>query len=1378
MEPWSGTPQVPGLSLDAFVPELLRRHIAEQPANALHPLSRSFPAAVLVTDVSGFSSLAETFAGRGTRGAEDLNDVLNFFCGHIAHTIESHGGDLIRFAGDAVLGLWPLNEDATGALRAAQCSLRIQEVLAESEPPNGLRLPLRAGLGVGEVLCATVGGVEGRWELLVAGPALADAVGAVSVAAPGETLLSASVWPQIAGHALGSRVKSLTRLERLIDPIPVLQRTKPSCIEPALLRAYVPRSVQVRIDAGQTDWLAEFRRVTALFIKLDSLNYVDVHALAQLQRAMAGVQSVVHRYGGSINQLVVDDKGTVVVCAWGLALHSYSDDQTRSIRAALDLRSELRAVGVSASFGLATGDVFAGLLGTSRRCEYAMVGDIVNLAARLMEAAAGDILCDVASFDASRAQIAFETQAFITPKGREVPVEVFRPLEFSADSSEMVGRHAERQLLRNRLESLARHNTGGVVILEGEPGIGKSRLVTDVIERAVARGIRTLLAAGDPIERSTAHHVWGALLAKLLGLDATADRGAAERRVMDLLQSDEKLLPFASLLNPILRLALPETDSSRNATPRGRSELTRELLVHLFRSAGCDHTTLLIIEDAHWLDSASWAVAESLARDLPGMLLLIAMRVSARDDQPGALARLIDEKGALLLHLDVLSTDDERALVCQRIQARMLSEPVARLIRGRTDGHPFFIEELVYSLRDRGLIHVERGVCRLAGDPEGIVSMQLPTTVQVAVASRIDLLAVEHQLTVKVASIFGRTFSLAHLQSAYPIEIDSEQLRSHVEALIAHQLVQFSPPSSEEYQFTHAIIQEVAYGLLPYQLRRKLHASAALWYESRNSDTRASCYPVLAHHWSKAEQAAPAIFYLEKAGEQAIKRHANEEALRLFSEAVELDERLNPVPTAAAIVLDRRRSVSARDVSRAAWACRLGDAATNLSQWDQGRRHFKNALTLMGSPLPTSDRDFLIAIARAVGVQALRRLGLMRPRATTDRAASLLRDAVGAYQRIGSISYQDGRVIALIYALAEALNLADRLGPSPQLALVCSDVANVLGLAPLQTLARMYRGMAFQIASHLEDQFMAARIRARAAICRLGVGEWEACRDLEMAMTLSDEIGDSYLWEEYAAIRARAAQLQGDFTLAAQLGAEVRTRSAANRSIPHEIWGMAAEVWANLHLGQQQFVLEQSRRGLRLLSAAPNGDQIATIDFLGAEALAHLSRGEVELAHHTAERLLEAMRNTPRFGYFAVLGISAATETCLAVWELEKASSLGAHVARQAQHALATLERYARVSPPARARALLWRGCVQWLQGRQARAKRTWGRCFVESDRFSLPYEHARAHYEMGRRLDEPVSRRTHLASAEAGFRRLRAETDVQRVMAVSANNSTSRSVL
>jgi hypothetical protein len=387
---------------------------------------------------------------------------------------------------------------------------------------------------------------------------------------------------------------------------------------------------------------------------------------------------------------------------------------------------------------------------------------------------------------------------------------------------------------------------------------------------------------------------------------------------------------------------------------------------------------------------------------------------------------------------------------------------------------------------------------------------------------------------------------------------------------------------------------------------------------------------------------------------------------------------------------------------------------------------------------------------------------------SSKETAGLLREAVRVYERIGAVSYYYERMTPVVYSLIAGLNLAERIGPSLELALVYADMSNILGLVPLRPVARAYQRMARETAARLNDPVGAARVLGRAAVYPLGAGDWSVCSDLETEMAVCDKIGDSYQWALSAAVRGRVAHLRGEFELAARLGPEIRKRAAAHNSLVHQIWGIDCHVWALLYLGRHETLLDLVDAGQRLLATATPAPRLAALDLLGAEALVHVYRSELDQARQAADRIMEMLAKHPRHGYFAVLGMSAAAETYLAVWEAAQTSSAVTEASAKVWQLCRHIDRYARVNPPARARALLWRGCAEWLEGRPAAATAAWRRSVVDATRFSLPYEIARAHYEMGRRL-EPVDpeRRQHLTRAEEGFRQLKADAEVRRAAAL-----------
>src|SRR5262245_54262770 len=190
------------VDLTAFVPLFVRQQIALNPSTR-GPRAERLSAAVVIADLSGFSSLAERFGRRGTRGAEELKDLLNLFFGRLVDEVHDHGGQILKFPGDAVLALWPTEgDDVSSAARLAGCcALAAQKNLLNVRTSDGVQLELRVGIGVGELWTVIVGGVADRWELLVAGDALTQAVRSLGAAIAGDVVGSSAMWKQIASYA-------------------------------------------------------------------------------------------------------------------------------------------------------------------------------------------------------------------------------------------------------------------------------------------------------------------------------------------------------------------------------------------------------------------------------------------------------------------------------------------------------------------------------------------------------------------------------------------------------------------------------------------------------------------------------------------------------------------------------------------------------------------------------------------------------------------------------------------------------------------------------------------------------------------------------------------------------------------------------------------------------------------------------------------------------------------------------------------------------------------------------------------------------------------------------------------------------------------------
>ncbi|MET0405142.1 MAG: adenylate/guanylate cyclase domain-containing protein, partial [Cystobacter sp.] len=368
---------------------------------------------------------------------------------------------------------------------------------------------------------------------------------------------------------------------------------------------------------------------TVLFLRLDGLPEEAANALLpRLSDAVRAMQEAIYTRGGSVNQLLVDDKGLVLVAAFGLPTCAHEDDAARAVKAAQQAHESLRRLGLSASIGIATGRVCCGLRGGALRHEYALMGSTVNLAARLMQQARDGILFDEATAWAVGERMRSERLPPVRVKGIAEPVLLFRPTAVTrprpprADPRALVGRTQERALLDAALEDFSR-GQGGALLVEADAGMGKSRLMEHLALGANARGLRVWTSAAEAAEYATVYHAWRALFSSMLGLLPTEPLEARRSALHARLAHIPEAQGLAPLLNPLLLLELPETERTEHLYDQARADATLSLLTRLLSEAG---PAVLLLEDAHWLDSASWELLRRVARDVPGWLLVLSTR--------------------------------------------------------------------------------------------------------------------------------------------------------------------------------------------------------------------------------------------------------------------------------------------------------------------------------------------------------------------------------------------------------------------------------------------------------------------------------------------------------------------------------------------------------------------------------------------------------------------------------------------------------------------------------------------------------------------------------------------------------------------------------
>ncbi|MEA3208313.1 MAG: hypothetical protein QOE70_1370 [Chthoniobacter sp.] len=1380
--------------LASFVPARLVRRFAANPAPLAGPESERFQAAVLFADISGFSPLAERLAQRGPAGAEELTAMLNTYFERLIALIQAHGGDVLKFAGDALLALWEAAdadlaapprraavarhsdvETGGGAgerttldigmssctRRAARCALAIQNELHGYPVAEGVRLSIHSGVGAGEVFVSCVGGLLGRWELLVTGAPLIQMSLAAKHAQSGEVVVSREAWGLIGALARGVCLETgdwrLQSIDGTAAGLPE-GKLKSSVAAEAALRGFIPNAILSRLAVGQGAWLAELRRATVLFVNLPDL--IETIPLKLAQAVMTAMQSAIYRYEGSVNQLSADDKGITLIAALGLPPLAHEDDAFRGIQAAQTIQARLRELGVRSAIGVTTGRIFCGAVGSEHRRQYAVIGDTVNLAARLMQAAPGDILCDAPTFHAVGRRIRFEALAPLPVKGRAEPVEVFRPYchgtQFAGPRA-MFGRAAERAALTAALAAL-QAGTSGVMLIEGDAGIGKSRLLADFESEAAARGVVVYAGAGDAIEKTTPHHAWRPLFRQLFEIEAHSSAKDCHAQVLERLRGEPEGLRLAPLLNGVLALDLPDNGATADMSGQVRADNTNELLLGLLQTACGTRPTALVLEDAHWLDSASWALALLAVRQLQPVLLVIATR-PFDEAAPAESGQLLEATNLRHLRLEALDSSELSGLVCERLGVASLPAPLAALIHAKTQGNPFFSEEFAYALRDSGTITIAEGQCRVASGVD-LSAVHFPDSVQGVIIGRMDRLPPSQQLTLKVASVIGRVFALRVLRDIFPIEPERAQLPAHLQTLDRLDLTPLESPAPDlAYIFKHVITQEVAYNLMLFAQRRQLHRAVAEWYEQRQAADLARFYPLLAYHWYGAEDLSRAVDYFEKAGDQALRNGAYAEAVEFFSRCLKTSNGVNEGSGGGAL----------NPLRRAAWERALGEGYLCLGDLQRSRKHSERALAWLGKPVPTRPDRLALSVVWQLGLQIAHRLAPRTFVADSEEARELFRVASNAYERIGHVSYYTADSFHAIHAGIRMLNLAEQSGSPAELARGYGGISIALRLAGWHALARRYAQRAREALPLVHDVQAKALVLLMLGIQNAAWAQWsQAAADYEDCAETARHTGNSRRFAEVLGQLLLLNYFRGDYQIALRQCDELRATASLHAQGHHEAWALWSRSMILLRLGQYQAAAAavqtaQEIRGIKIGTA-----EAILVD--GLLALIHWRQGHALEAFQAADRAGAQISQSSPTADIQFEGYASAALVYLEALEDPLAKPMDLSLLRKAGRACAAVHQFAQAFPIAKPRAFHCTGCADWLRGRFGRARRAWQRSLVAAERLQMPYDEAVAHFQLGRHLPAgEIQRARHLSKASEIFERLGATYDLERTQAAAA---------
>ncbi|XP_003767448.1 adenylate cyclase type 10 isoform X1 [Sarcophilus harrisii] len=816
------------------------------------PSTEYFDGILMFVDISGFTAMTEKFstAMYMDRGAEQLVDILNRHISVIVEKVLIFGGDILKFAGDALLALWKVERKQLKNFITVvvKCSLEIHGIFENQESEEGLDIRVKIGLSAGHIKKLVFG--DEKSYFLVIGQAVEDVRFAQSMAQMNDIILSPNCW-QLCD-------RSIIEIERIPDQRAVkvnflklsptynfdeffmncmtYMKYYPSGDHKNILRLasnlesnsdlelslqkYIMRSILKQIDDKQLKgYLSELRPVTIVFVNLQFKGKETADDIGQaIQDSSVYIDSVLKTFKGQINKVFMFDKGCSFLCVFGFPGEKAPDEITHALESAViifDYCSQIFKIKI-VSIGVASGIVFCGIVGHSVRHEYTVIGQKVNIAARMMMYYPGIVTCDSVTYsNCSLPSYFFKELPKQHMKGVAEPGPFYQCLGLNEkvmfgmssltcsrhEDYPLLGRNKEIRLFLYNMKQFLLAKSSQILMFEGVTGYGKSQLVSELGYLAQSEDHRIIAIGLTKVSIHQYFYTIQLLMGSVLGLDTCKHYKERQHNLEGRVQNclDEK---FYCILNDIFHVQFPLTREACTMSGEKKQKEIEELFMNILKETSKTEKLIFIIDEAQYIDIISWEFLEQLIQKLNVFLI---MSLSPFVDAPCKSANAImKNRNTTYVVIGEISSKDIRSKVCLDLNVASIPKELEMYLVEGSCGIPLYCEELLKNLHHHKVLIIHQyqpeeksnvswhtlfknytkpqmnlnlfsfsanedkvQVCDITPGVR-LKNMSPPSTLKEISLVQLDSMSLSQQMLVRCAAIIGLTFTTALLFEILP----------------------------------------------------------------------------------------------------------------------------------------------------------------------------------------------------------------------------------------------------------------------------------------------------------------------------------------------------------------------------------------------------------------------------------------------------------------------------------------------------------------------------------------------------------------------------------------------------------------------------------